>query len=249
MTISVFDRHTHFDQPIVTSYPQPTAIEIDLLRQEGQVVPLLSQGNIVAINQYYQDGLPGTDAQMYTRLSVLKRLHQIAEQLLPHYGLLIFDTYRSIRTQQALFDDFTTQVRNQHPDWNEADILQETLRFVSHPTDPGHYPIPLHNSGGAVDLAICDLKTHTMLDFGTTFDAISDASATQFFEQDYQPGWGITQTQWLSVRTNRRVLYNLMKSVGFINYHNEWWHYDLGDCYWAKVLGIDWVYDRVVLDS
>lgn len=236
-----------FDQPILQQYPQPSQADLKALRQDDTVVALLSHENIIAFNQYYQDGLDGTNAVMYTRQSVLQRLHQVAQQLLPDYGLLVFDAYRSIETQTVLFNDFRAQVRRQHPDWDEGAILQQTLRFVSHPIDPGHFAVPLHNCGGAIDLAICNLKDQTILNFGTAFDAISDASATDFFEQDYQQGWGITESEWSVIRYHRRILFHLMKSVGFVNYQNEWWHFDLGDCYWSQVLGIDWLYDSVVL--
>ena len=34
-----------------------------------------------------------------------------------------------------------------------------------------------------------------------------------------------------------------MKSVGFVNYEQEWWHYDLGDCIWSEKMDIDWYFD------
>lgn len=247
MTSQLTHQLAAFNQPIIAEYRQPTAAELETLTADCAVVPLQSEHNIVAANQYYHDGLEGTDPVMYTRQSVLQRLQHIAQQLLPHYGLWVFDTYRSIATQTSLFNDFSAQVQRQHPDWDAQAVLQETLRFVSHPSDPGHFAVPLHNSGGAVDLAIYDLQTQTLVDFGTAFDEISDASATDFFEQDYQSGWGVDAAQWVMVRHHRRILFHLMKSVGFINYENEWWHFDLGDCYWSKVLGIEWVYDRVTL--
>ncbi len=26
-----------------------------------------------------------------------------------------------------------------------------------------------------------------------------------------------------------------MKAAGFVNYAEEWWHYDLGDCIWSEL--------------
>jgi len=236
-----------YDQQIVARYQQPSQDDIEDLHQTDQIVPLHSYENIIAVNQYYQDALQGTNAIMYTRQSVLQRLQWVVKQLLPDYGLLVFDTYRSIETQTSLFNNFSAEIHRQHPDWNEAAILQETLRFVSHPTDPSHFAIPLHNSGGAVDLAICNFPTQTMLNFGTAFDEINNASVTDFFEQNYQKWWGVTPSEWLQIRAHRRILFHLMKAAGFINYENEWWHFDLGDCYWSNILGIDWIYDQVVL--
>ena len=38
-------------------------------------------------------------------------------------------------------------------------------------------------------------------------------------------------------RDNRRLLYNLMTSVGFVNYRCEWWHYAYGERQWAVLTG------------
>ena len=61
----------------------------------------------------------------------------------------------------------------------------------------------------------------TLLDCGTTFDFASQLSGVTAFEE---PGQG-TDVQ----RDNRRMLYNVLTSVGFEPYVEEWWHYNYGN--------------------
>ena len=77
---------------------------------------------------------------------------------------------------------------------------------------------------------------------GTDFDAITPASYTNFFEQEFNENFGISKERWLLIRKNRRILFNCMKYVGFTNFQVEWWHFDLGDCMWAKELEQNWYF-------
>jgi len=36
--------------------------------------------------------------------------------------------------------------------------------------------------------------------------------------------------------SNRKVLLDVMKKNGFVNYPGEWWHYSFGDRMWAAYL-------------
>lgn len=70
------------------------------------------------------------------------------------YRLLVFDAYRPVEAQWAL--------------WNAV----SDKRFVADPRGGG-----LHPRGVAVDLTLADAATGTPLDMGTGFDATEDASA------------------------------------------------------------------------
>ncbi len=38
-----------------------------------------------------------------------------------------------------------------------------------------------------------------------------------------------------------------MIEKGFTNYPMEWWHYDYGNQFWAKIKGVNAIYGRVDL--
>lgn len=219
--------------------------EIEKLKNQNQIVPVKTVDNIQAVNIYYKMKIDGSLPEMYTRLAIWNCLRSIAEQLKPNAGLMIYDTFRTIKTQAALFEQFKEILRGKHPELNQTDLERLTRCYVSHPTDKTHHEIPLHNSGGAVDLTIYDLKTGEPWDFGSDFDDPSEISHTEFFESAYDPNFNINASRWEKVRHNRRTLFYLMKQMGFVNYRYEWWHYDLGDCYWSKVLGLPWFFDSM----
>src|SRR4051812_31006346 len=68
-----------------------------------------------------------------------------------------------------------------------------------------------HNLGLAVDLSLTELRTGVELDMGTPFDTFTEAAHTANAEG--------------RVLRNRQILVQAMKSEGFTNYDQEWWHF------------------------
>jgi zinc D-Ala-D-Ala dipeptidase len=68
-----------------------------------------------------------------------------------------------------------------------------------------------HNLGLAVDLTLVDLRTGAELDMGTAFDTFADSAHTA--------------NATGQVLANRQLLVHAMESEGFLNYHQEWWHF------------------------
>ena len=108
----------------------------------------------------------------------------------------------------------------------------------------------IHNTGGAVDLTIIGPDGEP-LDMGTSFDAFSEATWTDYFEPGFSRnetmegnanGPGATNT----VISNRRMLYNVMTAAGFTNLPSEWWHYDYGDNMWAQLTGGKAIYAGIL---
>ncbi len=228
--------------PIAKEYSQPSQQDIAQLKIENKACRIYDAAGIVVENAYFNAGYPGSQESVYTRESVLLRLKKAVEILQPDAYFSIFDAYRSIETQVYLYEMFRENLRQEHPHLNADELEALTLTFVSHPFDTSRFAVPLHNSGGAIDLEIVDQDTGTPWDFGTEIDETVDASRTDFFEQPFNIDFGFSEVTWERIRSNRRVLFHLMKYVGFVNYEHEWWHYDLGSCHWARVLGMDWHY-------
>ena len=193
------------------------------------------------VNAYHQMGYAGTLPKVYSRYYVQQSLQRIVADLLPNAGLMIFDAYRSITTQAAIFTDFSHLLALLHPQCSPDKIEQLTREFASVP-DSSAENVSLHNTGGSIDLAIYDIATGQPWDFGSAFDATVELSHTTFFEREYQAQYGIPQSRWINIRHNRRILYHLMCAQGFTNFSNEWWHYDVGNRLWASLLNTDTIY-------
>lgn len=156
---------------------------------------------------------------IYVRESVAARLRR-AQSLLP-YGLqlIVFDGYRSVAVQQALYDQFLNELRALRPEWDDTQLREETEHYVSLPSTNPACPSP-HSTGGAVDVAI--IRDNRMIEFGTPFDHGSERSALRYFEDDSH----ITNATDKQARDNRRLLYEVMYEVGFEGFEHEWWHYN-----------------------
>lgn len=242
--------HTITDWPAIRHTPPLlNAQTLAALQAGSAAVALAATPRLYLDNRYYRDGHAGTRPQIYLRAAVAQQL-QAALQLLPaNLGLWLFDGWRSRDTQAALFSQIHAGLCAQHPAWGEAQLLAETRKFVAHPHDAGRFPVMPHLSGGAVDVAIFRLDSGELLDFGTAFDATEAASQTDYFEQDAGTDSRFSHARWLQVRQHRRLLFGVMQVAGFSNYHEEWWHYDLGDCLWAEACGSNWYYPAMSPDS
>jgi D-alanyl-D-alanine dipeptidase len=78
---------------------------------------------------------------------------------------------------------------------------------------------------------------------GTGFDDFSDCAMTRTYEvlQEQRP---LTE-QELEFLGNRRLLVHLMAQAGFMNYPEEWWHYDFGNLRSAAQTGQPAIYGPV----
>ena len=101
---------------------------------------------------YAEGELDGALMTPFVREGIAEKLAEAAKHLPEGYALMIWDSYRPLAVQQALYDDFYKQLVNTKglsPD--EATI--EAQRFVSIPSSDQAKPSP-HNTGGSVDLTL-----------------------------------------------------------------------------------------------
>ena len=216
----------HIDRPI-PQQPAPDTPQIRALPIEDNgetLVPAsLAPDRILARPRYHLEGLPGALPECFVREGVLKRLLVAADALPKGHRLVLFDTWRPVGLQRWLFEHFVHECEQERG----ADGAKEAESFVSRPMADSQASPPYHLTGGAVDLSIADDEGR-LLDMGTDFDTMTDASHTRTFE-DAQPNDSRRRT----VRDNRRLLYHAMIDAGFVNLPSEWWHYDYGDQLWA----------------
>src|SRR5690349_6316431 len=124
---------------------------------------------------------------------------------------MIFDAYRSLTVQHAIYDWYESLLRREQPDWAESRLGDEPQRFVTRATDPAR--IPPHSTGGAVDLTLVD-ATGRELDMGTGFDHFGPEAVPDYFEAAHRDA---------TVREHRRVLIRAMLASGFTVDDTEWW--------------------------
>ena len=200
---------------------------LPLIHECGEaLLPLSPLSNKIRVNPYYHSQkYPTALPDCYLRESVCHRLVQAAEQLTPDYYLVVFDGWRSLEVQQAIFDNFKAQLLAQG--WSLGEQLdQELSKYVATPIFRKEKPLG-HLTGGAVDLTIGG--PDGLLDMGTAFDDFTARAGTRYYEE--LPS---LTTDDLTCLKNRRWLYHLMSGAGFVNYHEEWWHYDYGNIRWAQ---------------
>ena len=181
-------------------------------------------GRVAEDPRYHLMGLPGTFPSCWLREGVAERLARAAASLPDGLRLVVWDGYRSLETQAALYQGYLDELVLVHPDL-PADALEDAAaRYVTPPRpDPG--APPPHLTGGAVDLTLADGDGRP-LDLGTPFDAfVPEAGALALEEVD------------CPARELRRILFWTMAEHGFTAYVEEWWHFDHGDQFWGSVCG------------
>lgn len=180
-------------------------------------------------NAPYNQAIEGAISGVLLRESVAARVVQ-ANATLAEAGaaLCLLDGYRSIATQSGLWRFFWDYIAKSDPSLTKAEIERQTLTYVSDPRGfdrDNPHTWPLHSTGGAVDLTLCD-ASGALLDLGTGFDAPTAMTATAWFEEALARGEIAPRDARLLAR---RTLYWTMREAGFTNYINEWWHFDWGD--------------------
>lgn len=165
---------------------------------------------VLAVNAYRATGWPATTDTVYVRSTIAERLHRVAARLPEGFGLGVFDGWRSLELQQALFDDAYATPGLPPGFVAEAD------------PDPG--APPPHLTGATVDLTLTFERRPLAL--GTDFDDFTSAAHADHLEHSA----GI-------VRDLRRLLYHAMRTEDFVVLDCEWWHFEHGTRYWAAVTG------------
>ncbi|MFG3527420.1 M15 family metallopeptidase [Streptomyces sp. NPDC047917] len=158
----------------------------------------------------------------HLRQHVRDQLLEAQRQLPEGLSLLVVEGYRPPALQQKYFEQYTHSLRVLHPDWPPQDVRTAASRYVSPPE------IAPHSAGAAVDLTLVDASGRE-LDMGTAMNANPEDSQGAC----YTDAPNISAT----ARSNRAELTSSMTGAGFVNYRTEWWHFSLGDRYWALLKG------------
>jgi D-alanyl-D-alanine dipeptidase len=188
---------------------------------------------------YYLEGYELAGLECFVRKSVALKLLHAADRLPADHSFVVLDAWRPIALQREIYEKQKAILRAKTPTTSEADLDSETRKYVSYPSADPAVPPP-HLTGGAIDITISN-ATNVLLDMGTAFDHFGPEAATRHFEEKIEQGHSLS-TEDEGVLGNRRLLYHLLADVGFSNYCEEWWHYDYGNQFWAKLTNQDSIY-------
>lgn len=175
--------------------------------------------------------------EIYIRQGALERLQKAAASLPEGYRFKLWDIWRPVALQQAIFDRYAAEIAEKNPGISEEALFLETSKFVFPPGDDALFP-PLHATGGAVDLTIVD-EFGQELDMGTVFEHFGDAAFPEYYEKEPKA------EKELEIRQNRRLLYYSMIDAGFIPDSVEWWHFNYGNSAWSNWTGIAPIYGGI----
>lgn len=212
-------------RPIPELTPTDGWREVPIEPREEPLVRVADIGGRVHDDpRYHAEGLPGAMPHGWVRAGVAERLAAAAAGLPGGMTLVVWDGYRPIATQAALYDAYLHELAMVHPDW-PADALEDAAaRYVTPPSRSAVAPPP-HLTGGAVDLTLGDPEGRP-LDLGTDFDAFVPEAGARALEDAPGPA-----------RDLRRTLFWAMAGQGFTAYLEEWWHFDHGDQFWGLATG------------
>lgn len=182
--------------------------------------------------RYFERDMHGSAPEIFLRASVAARLKIIDNALKKiNRRVLVWDGWRSMETQAALFMEFLAILRAKFPQYDEDRLIKETQKYVSIPSQNPFKPSP-HVTGGAVDWTIAtpDGKPVNM---GCKFDEFEAVAQTRYFE---------TLDRKLNpaeeeAKKNRRLHFWVANNVGLANYPEEFWHSSNGDQMWGMSNG------------
>lgn len=189
--------------------------------------------------RYHGAGHPGALPECYVRLTVARRLADAAVRLPAGWRLVIFDAWRPYSVQRRLFDSHLAELRTEQRGVPDEALREQAARYVAPPSVDPTCPSP-HATGGAVDLSLLDGRG-APVPMGTSFDAFDARAHTRYFERRLEAGERLNASEQACLR-HRRLLFHALRAVGFTNYPEEWWHFDLGNQFHARITGTHAVY-------
>ena len=168
------------------------------------------------------DMLNHFNGEMIVRYSVAQKIINIANYLkekYSHLALIIVYGYRTDEIQKKYFFKYLRIIEEDYPWIEDKDELYELVHMgVACPTVAGH------PTGGAVDIALYDLKEDKYIDMGAKILDYTNSKISYTYSPEIDE----------KHKENRMFLKRLMENENFAPYLGEWWHFSYGDREWAK---------------
>ena len=216
------------------------------IRDSGEpLIALPDQLYRLEPHPYKQLGAPyGLDGDPFKlRQGVVNRLltaQGCLQQICPQIRLAVFDGWRPLAVQAFMVDYAINQqcvIRgidrdDQRSNQVLGEIIDEVGRFWAPPSSDPLTPPP-HSTGAAVDLTLADLEG-TPLTMGGEIDDIGPMSEPNAYSDASRSNSGSPEAVW---HQRRSWLACSMRSAGFAQHPNEWWHFSFGDQLWCWLSG------------
>lgn len=196
-------------------------VPVEECREQLVELPGEPSGKLYARSKYYADGIAGAIRRVFVRETVRSMLTSATMALPSGMKLVIWDGWRPIEVQRALYGDLRGT-------WHQGNPIRLD-DYVANPASRS-LRVPPHITGGAVDVCLVD-NFANLIDMGTDRDYIGPEANTAYFEQKYAEV-NLTERE-LGYLRSRRLLYWVMRESGFTNYPFEWWHFDYGNQLWG----------------
>lgn len=188
------------------------------IKECGEPLARLGFDEFVLEPLYFEWGFSNKKS-IQLREEVVARLRKAKTRLPKGWNFKIWDGFRTLKTQQILYENYWRILRKKNSDWTEAELKEAVEIFVSIASRDRSLPAP-HNTGGAVDLTLVSAHGKELA-MGTPFDEFTEKSFTDYFKKG-------------EFFENRKLLREVLEGTGFVNYPQEWWHFSYGDQFWAK---------------
>lgn len=153
------------------------------------------------------------------RSSVLTALLTAQQHLPRGLRLVLEEGFRPLHVQAKIFEAYLSDLTAEYPTASRVQLEREATKYVARPEG-----VPPHSTGGAVDVALASTS-------GEILDMGSDSNDTPCANGDANYIWSRSVSP--QVRALREVFQTAMNCAGFVNYPPEWWHWSIGDQYWA----------------
>ena len=167
--------------------------------------------------RYYFFGW-STSPKVLGRVSAVQALMKARKLLPKEYNFKIWDCQRPRSVQLAMLNGFRRRFRVQFPRASKAKVEEYVFMFGAKPLRTVTR-LDTHRNGGSFDLTIID-RNGEELYMGTDHDDLTEKAATDFYENKKK----LSPREW-EAKKNRLLLKRVLKKIGFLNYHREWWHW------------------------
>jgi D-alanyl-D-alanine dipeptidase len=88
------------------------------------------------------------------------------------------------------------------------------------------------------------MATGKALEMGTPFDDCTDRAHSNYFDLK-----ATLTPEDKNIKIRRDLLRTVMEAVGFTSYQYEWWHFDIGNIFWSRIVKIPPVFGPLFGDD
>ncbi len=197
---------------------------------------------------YYDAHRQGTLPEIYVREQVLESILTHLELLPKDYAIMVYDGFRTYACQKDIYDEIFHKKFLEEKDKDNKKSEQEINNYLkdvimpNYVSYPSYNPPSTHNTGGAIDMRLCD-SLGNVLNYGCEFDEFESIANRDYFENKLQLEHTLSDKE-LECLITRRITTNLFKyptqnlvnnnelvkkNNSFVEFYGEDWHYDLNN--------------------